>query len=131
MFDATALVAQSVSLVDLPMGLVLPVGNIDMNMRMWFSLSMISNRYLMTGCVTCGCNSPPPPPDMVCCLGRCHRMQEAPTFVRYCNSLPAKAAVSPHERRLLAEQRRQDAETRAAQHLVKELAQWPDGQADD
>ena len=60
-----------------------------------------------------------------------HRMKEPPTFVRYCNSLPATSATNPHERRLLAEQRRKEAETRAEQHLVTQLAQWPDGQADD
>lgn len=47
--------------------------------------------------------------------------KDSPTFLRFCNSLPAKAAVSPHERRMAGEQRAKDLERQRERQLVSTL----------
>ncbi|KAG2482972.1 hypothetical protein HYH03_018149 [Edaphochlamys debaryana] len=48
-------------------------------------------------------------------------MKDSPTFVRFCNSLPAKPAVSPHQRREEGLRRQADQERRQAAALVSTL----------
>ncbi|PNH04988.1 hypothetical protein TSOC_008796 [Tetrabaena socialis] len=48
-------------------------------------------------------------------------MKDSPTFVRFCNSLPAKPAVSPHQRRDEGMRRAAEEERRRAAALVSTL----------
>ncbi|GLC43829.1 hypothetical protein PLESTB_000912700 [Pleodorina starrii] len=56
-------------------------------------------------------------------------MKDAPTFVRFCNSLPPKPAVSPHQRREEGVRRQAEQERRREAELVSTLT--IDGVADD
>lgn len=48
-------------------------------------------------------------------------MKDAPTFVRFCNSLPPKPAVSPHQRREEGTRRQADEQRRREAALVSTL----------
>ena len=48
-------------------------------------------------------------------------LKDTPTFLRFCNSLPAKAAVSPHERRADELRRIQEREKQKERELVSTL----------
>ncbi len=48
-------------------------------------------------------------------------LKDSPTFIRFCNSLPAKAAVSPHERRMQELQRGHEVELQRERALVASL----------
>ena len=49
-------------------------------------------------------------------------LKDTPTFLRFCNSLPNKIVVSPHERRAAELQRNQNQETQRERDLVATLA---------
>lgn len=55
--------------------------------------------------------------------------KDTPTFIRFCSSLPAKPAVSPHERRAQEMHNNRAQELQRDRELVASLAA-PDGEAD-
>lgn len=48
-------------------------------------------------------------------------LKDSPTFIRFCNSLPAKPAVSPHQRRAESMKRQQEMERHRERTLVAGL----------
>eukprot|EP00798_Chlamydomonas_sp_ICE-L_P020176 gene20176-26912_t len=48
-------------------------------------------------------------------------LKDSPTFLRFCDSLPAKPAVSPHERREISQRKQYDAEVDRERQLVASL----------
>lgn len=48
-------------------------------------------------------------------------LKDSPTFLRYCNSLPAKPAMSPHERRDMSLRRQYESEVNRERELVASL----------
>ena len=48
-------------------------------------------------------------------------LKDTPTFIRFCNTLPARPAVSPHERRVAEHHRQAEAELAKEQALVAAL----------
>lgn len=63
-------------------------------------------------------SGPPRPEDDA---GFFKSLKDTPTFLRFCNSLPAKAAVSPHVRRAEEIKRIQDQERQRERELVSTL----------
>ena len=53
-------------------------------------------------------------------------LKDSPTFLRFCGTLPAKPAVSPHERRAMSLRKAQESEVDRERQLVASL-NLPDG----